>query len=281
MSATAPEARMLADMHAAGLSPADSRLVLVPDGRIHRYRIAGDKPGSLNGWYVLHGGPIPHGAFGSWRTGETHPWRDAEARKINWAERQELQRHMERMRRDRSEQEKAVQAEARAKGGRMWRASRPADPRHPYLLGKQVQPHGIHQLRDKLLIPVRREGIMHSLQIISPDGTKKFLTGGMVRGCYFAIGKPAGTICIAEGYATAASVYEATGHATAVAFNAKNLFLVARHLYPRFPRAKFIIIADDDAATPGNPGLTEATKAASLVGGWVARPDFSEVRASC
>ena len=271
-----PEARFYAAMAESGIVPVKAQLVA--DGRIHRFSVEGDKAGSRNGWYVIHSSPIPHGAYGSWRTGETHPWRDAEARKINWAERQALQRDLERMRRDRAQEQKKVWAEARAKAAKMLQASRSADPRHPYLMSKQVKPWGIRQLRDKLLIPVRRNGVIHSLQIISPDGTKKFLTGGMVRGCYYGIGKPTGTICIAEGYATAATVYEATGHATAVAFNAGNMSLVARHLFARFPSSRFIVVADDDCATPGNPGLTAATQAAKMVGGLIARPDFSEVR---
>ena len=272
------ETRFLDFMRAAGLNPL--KVSPVADGRIHRFRIVGDKAGSKNGWYVLHLDPIPHGAGGSWRTDETYTWRDAEARKINWQERQDLQRRMARVRADRFQEQKEVWAEARAKAARMWTASRPVDAQHAYLLRKQVKAWGIRQLRDQLLIPVRRDGVMHSLQLIRPDGTKLFLTGGMVRGCYFAIGKPAGTICIAEGYATAASVYEATGHATAVAFNAGNLGLVARKIFIENPRTRIIVVADDDHATPGNPGLTEATRAARMVGGLVARPDFSEVAAA-
>lgn len=263
-------------MRAYGLEPVKADIV--PDARIHRYRVHGDKPGSENGWYALHLDPIPHGSFGSWRTGETHPWRDADARKINWQERQDLQRRMAKVRSDRFQEQKEVWAEARAKAAKMWQASRPANPHHAYLERKQVKPWGIRQLRDNLLIPVRRNGVMHSLQIIGPDGSKKFLTGGMVRGCYFGIGKPAGTICIAEGFATSATVYEITGYAIAVAFNAGNLSLVARYLFAHFPRTRLIVIADDDHATPGNPGLTEATRAAAMVGGLVARPDFSEMR---
>lgn len=274
--ATAVQLRFLDFMRAAGLAPLKD--TPTADGRIHRYRVEGDKPGSKNGWYALHLDPIPHGAVGSWKTGETHPWRDADARKINWQERQELQRRMAALRAVRFDEQKKVWAEARAKAAKMWQASRPANPHHAYLVRKQVKAWGIRQLRDKLLIPVRRNGVMHSLQLIGPDSSKKFLTGGMVRGCYFAIGKPAGTICIAEGYATAATVYEATGHATAVAFNAGNLILVARYLFAHYPRTRLIVVADDDYATPGNPGLTEATRAAAMVGGLVARPDFSEVR---
>lgn len=272
----AVELRFLDFMRAAGLVPLEDHPTA--DGIIHRYRVEGDKPGSKNGWYALHLDPLPHGAVGSWKTRETHPWRDADAGKINRQEWQELQRRMAKVKADRFEEQKKVWQAARAKAAKMWEASRPADAQHAYLQRKQVKAWGIRQLRDNLLIPVRRDGVTHSLQLIGPDGSKKFLSGGMVRGCYFAIGRPAGTICIAEGYATAASVYEATGHATAVAFNAGNLTLVARKLRCHFPFEKIIIVADDDHATPGNPGLTEATRAAAMVGGLIARPDFSEVR---
>jgi len=271
----AVEIRFLEFMRAAGLAPI--RETPTADGKINRYRIDGDKAGSKNGWYALHLDPIPHGAVGSWRTGETHAWRDADARKINWQERRELQERMRQVQYERSQAQQTVYAEARAKAAKMWQVSRPADPAHPYLQKKQVKAWGIRQLRDQLLIPVRRNGVMQSLQLVGPDGGKKFLTGGRIKGGYFAIGKPAGTICVAEGYATAATVYEATTHATAVAFNAGNLKDVARHLAFNHPRTTIILIADDDAQTPGNPGLTAATEAAILVGGFVARPLFGEV----
>lgn len=269
------EVRLLDFMRIIGLAPVKD--TPVADGRIHRYRVEGDKPGSKNGWYALHLDPIPHGAVGSWRTGETHPWRDAAARKINWQERRELQQRMQQVQHERAAAQRRVYEEARAKAAKMWKASRPANPAHPYLLKKQVKPWGIRQLGDQLLIPARRGGVIHTLQLIAPDGTKRFLTGGRIKGCYFAIGKPAGTICVAEGYATAATVYEATGYATAVAFNAGNLKEVARHLAFNNTRTRIILIADDDAQTQGNPGLTAATEAAMIVGGFVARPLFSEV----
>ena len=39
------------------------------DGTIHRFRVPEDKPGSLNGWYVLYLDGIASGAFGSWKAG--------------------------------------------------------------------------------------------------------------------------------------------------------------------------------------------------------------------
>ena len=118
------------------------------------------------------------------------------------------------------------------------------------------------------------DGELHSLQFILPDGGKRFLTGGRKRGCYYGIGRPAGALCICEGYATAASIYEATGYATACAFDAGNLLPVAEALRAKFPRLSLVIAADNDSEAAGNPGLTAATAAARAVGAAVAVPDF-------
>ncbi len=74
-----PVAALGAAMRAAGLEPVKGAIVI--DGRIHRFRISGDKAGSNNGWYVGHLHPATAGAFGSWKTGESHTWR-AESEKI-------------------------------------------------------------------------------------------------------------------------------------------------------------------------------------------------------
>ncbi len=71
------------------------------------------------------------------------------------------------------------------------------------------------------------DGKTWSMQTIAPDGAKRFTPGGRVRGCYYSIGKPAGVLVVAEGFATGASIHEATGCAVAVAFNAGNLKAVA------------------------------------------------------
>jgi putative DNA primase/helicase len=99
-----------------------------------------------------------------------------------------------------------------------------------------------------------------------------------VKGCYHAIGKPTGKLIVCEGYATGASIHEATGHAVAVAFNAGNLSAVALALRAKYPKLQIIIAADDDSQTDGNPGMTEARAAALAVSGLVAVPDFGQNR---
>ena len=85
-------------------------------------------------------------------------------------------------------------------------------------------------------------------------------------------------VCIAEGYATAASIHEATGHPVVVAFNAGNLAAVTRALRQTYPHARLIVCADDDFETPGNPGLAFASAAARQSSARVSVPTFGAGR---
>jgi putative DNA primase/helicase len=146
---------------------------------------------------------------------------------------------------------------------------------HEYLTARGIQPHGVRCDGVRLLIPMRdTSGAVQSLQTITPDGDKRFHSGGKVTGCYFGIGKPDGLVIVCEGFATGASIRECTGHAVAVAFNAGNLQPVAVALHSKYPAVKIIIAADDDHLTPGNPGMTKALAAAQAVGGFLAVPSF-------
>lgn len=167
-----------------------------------------------------------------------------------------------------------------AEAARRWQDAQTCT-QHPYLTTKGVQAHGVRSdAAGALLVPMRdTAGNMHSIQTITPDGEKRFLSGGRVKGCYLAIGKPrGGALIVCEGYATGASIHEATGQAVAIAFNAGNLVAVAVALHAKHPALEITIAADDDYQTEGNPGITKATEAAQAVGGVVAVPDFGANR---
>lgn len=270
---------MLDAMRGAGLAPAGS-IDITPDGRLHRYRIDGDKAGSRNGWYVQYSQPILAGAFGSWKTGETHSWREAGSQSsMTPEEREAMQRHMRGMQAARAAEQELVRAEARTKAERLWRTAHPATNDHPYLQKKRIGAIGIRRLRDALLIPVRDVGgTLHTLQFIDTEGGKRFLTGGRTAGCYFAMGRLTDSLLVCEGFATGATLFQATGDAVAVAFNAANLPAVARALRSKFPNLRMVICADNDTNTKGNPGLTRAYEAARAVGGFVAVPRFEGAR---
>jgi putative DNA primase/helicase len=269
-------ASLLDAVAAAGLSPFKA-LDLEPDGKLHRYRVQGDKPGSRNGWYVLHSRPIAAGAFGSWKTGETHTWREASTTSQTPAERAELQRQMRSMQEARAAEQAQVRGVAQQRAAKLWSMARPAHNGHPYLQRKGIDAIGVRQLREALLVPARDEhGALHTLQFIGPDGAKRFLSGGRIAGCYFAIGRPQRTIVVCEGFATACTIFQATGLACAAAFSCSNMLSVARALRAKFPQLRIIVAADDDSATPGNPGLTHARAAARAVRGFLAAPRFKE-----
>ena len=260
-------------MQAQGL--AMHRNELVADGCLHRYRVEGDKSGSLNGWYVLDLIHPAHGAFGSWKTGQSVTWSPAHQAALNETDRQALAERQSATRAARDAEQAAMHTSTQGRATKLWETAKPATNSHPYLLRKGVGTFGLRQLGDKLIIPLRDDcGAIWSLQFINADGTKRFLTGGRKKGCYFSIGVPQDTLCVCEGYSTGASVYMSTGHATAIAFDAGNLGPVAVALRKKFPELKIIIAADNDTATDGNPGLTHAMDAARAIGGLVAFPTF-------
>lgn len=258
----------------AGLAAPDW---IEPDGRLHRFPSNG-KRGDDSGWYVLHGDGLPAGSFGCWRSGLSETWCAKAEKHQTAAERSEHRARIHAMRLAREAEHAKRQADAKQTAEQIWRDATPAKASHPYLTAKGIQPHGLREHEGALIVPMRDGSELHSLQRIFPDGEKRFLPGGRVTGCYFSIGHPGDVLHICEGYATGASIYEATGGAVAVAFNAGNLQHVARSLREKYPDARLVLCADDDSAKPDNTGLEKATEAAQAVGGSLAVPDFGPDR---
>ncbi len=78
------------------------------------------------------------------------------------------------------------------------------------------------------MVPVRDfDDVLHGLQFIGPDGAKRFLTGSTKRAHFYPIGEPGDVVVICEGYATGATIREATEHAIVVALDRGNLRPVA------------------------------------------------------
>ena len=75
---------------------------------------------------------------------------------------------------------------------------------------------------------------------------------------------------VAEGYATAASVHEATGYPVAVAFDAGNLEPVAETIREKLPDCSIIIAGDNDKS---GVGQEKARAAAAASGGKVVIPE--------
>ena len=172
----------------------------------------------------------------------------------------------------------------------------------PYLTRKGVQPYGVRfSSGGGLFVPLRdASGKLWNRQRIAPEKPanggpdKLFLKGGRKSGLWHLIGevgKPSSpspdasdsgkagpaVLLIAEGLATAASIFEATGYPVAVAFDAGNLAHVAKALRSLHPAALLVLCGDDDAQTLAqsghNPGRDKATAAARAVRGLAVFPE--------
>lgn len=266
-------------LNKAGLSTKDK---IIADGNVHRFHVDGDKQGSKNGWYVLFCDGVPAGSFGSWKTGDKFTWCEKSDYKLTTDQYKKNKLCMVEVQKIREMEEKVKHNVAKEKAQFIWKSSLSAPDDYPYLVKKGVGNYGIRFYKGSLVVPMRDSaGNIHSLQFIDGEGNKRFLSGGRKKGCYFSVGNLTEVICIAEGYATAVSIYESTGFSVAVAFDAGNLEPVALALRNKFPDLKIILCADNDTDTEGNPGLTKARQAALAIDALLAVPpctgDFNDL----
>lgn len=157
---------------------------------------------------------------------------------------------------------------------------------HTYLRSKCIKSHGAKVYRGRLIIgemecngalmiPMRLKGKITGLQFINGEGEKRFYPGAEKGGYLIGRIKKGKPIYICEGFATGASIHEATGWAVIVAFDAGNLRKIAQALRADQPEALIKVCADDDLTGTGE---RKAIEAAQAVGGVVVIPNFGDNR---
>lgn len=261
-----------AEIEAQGLRP----VKISADGSLSRCPVEG-KPQRKDGAYILH---MDHPASGWWQnhcTDESGTWTAMAVKELTEQDRRILHERIEQDQTERKAEEARKHAEAAIKARDILDAAPDCPPDHSYLTAKAVPPCPGLKLdtNGRIIVPLLdSEGKLSSLQFIGADGTKRFLPDGKKKGSYFLIKGDDGPLHIAEGYATAASIHEATGGTVLVAFDAGNLLPVAEQARQRYPEREITVCGDDDHQTKGNPGRTKATAAALAVNGKLALPVF-------
>lgn len=238
-------------LRAAGVAPA-SPSALVADGLLHRHRIEQDRPGSLNGWHVMHLDNPPSGAGGSWKSGQRVNWCAKRLQSLTSAERETLRRRIERDRRRAQAETERRHKEAAARAARIWASAEPASASHPYLVRKGITPGIARQHLGALVLPVVDfTGQLWGLQFIQPDGSKRFLPGMAKAGHFIPSGgTPDGTrpLWIGEGHATACTLSALQPNVcTIAACDAGNLAAVATEARRRWPALDIVVCPDFDA----------------------------------
>ena len=262
------------------------------DGHWRRVAAGGDTGSKRSASYRGFLDGRPNGQLVNFKTGERTDWRGRT--KALGAETRAASLEDAARRRAEREAERAARHEATARrAGRLWSKATPlpagetALTCHPYLAVKRVGAYGVRlSPAGQLLVPVRDlEGRLWSLLLIDADGQKRFLKGGRKNGLMHLIDPNGaidhGPVLIAEGYATAATVHEATGWPAVTAFDAGNLESVALAIRERHLTVAMVVAGDDDHGldrTPtGNTGRVHAERAAAAVDGVAAFPPFTAV----
>ena len=254
------EDQLLDAMHAAGIQHTPEQVHI--DGKMHRFCTSGKRGDA--GWYIVFPDGIPGGQFGDWRTGLVVNFKADIGRKLS---------HIEEMQHARRQAEASAMREAeRVRKAelasdivtKIWIDAGAASPEHPYLARKQIQPHGARVTGDgRLMVPLYSEdGELTSLQYIDIDGAKKYHPGGKTGGSFWWLGalEDAKTIYIAEGYATAATIYEVTGQPCVIAYSASSLPTVAGTIRERCGASQdIVIVADHDAHGVGQRYADQAS----------------------
>jgi putative DNA primase/helicase len=268
----APEEQLREEIVAAGMTPPDQ---IVLDGKLRRFS-SGTKGrpghGDKSGWYVAFGDGVPAGSFGDWRSGVVHNWRANLGREITMVEQNAINRRISEARALREQEEKKKHEQAAETVEQIW-VDGVAGQEHPYQTRKGIGLHGARVAGDgRLIVPLYTpDGELSSLQYIDADGTKRYHPGGRVAGCSWYTGSDdSGTIYVAEGFATAASITEATERMCYVAYSASNIPSVVGMLRERHGAGKrIVIVADHDQH---GVGRNYADQAAAKHGALVVMP---------
>ncbi len=278
------------------------------DASWHSFDIEGKKG---KGSYIAH--PDGSCTFWDWRNQDNkQTWFPTDREPLPTADRiaQDAQRAAARADREAEQSRKAATAAQIATA--IWNAAPPVAPWreippekpaiHPYLDRKQIGPHRARLLTPEaataapgwiqewifkndligaLIVPAGNAGRLATLQFIRADGIKKQLPHGSIRGARYILGRltDAEIIIIVEGFATGASIHEATGLPVVVAFDAGNLATVAAGIRRDHPTAKIILAGDNDIRPAGsqleNTGVVAARNAALRVSAAVAIPELA------
>lgn len=219
------------------------------------------------GWYLLkEWSPSAErllivGSYGIWRGNEKHAQKVAlpkdETGRITQQQREAMRRVWEEAAKAAELQRQKENAIAAERARRVWARLLP-DGNSPYLASKGVIGHGVKYTEHGTAVLQLNDtaGKVHGLQFLrtaaqakeSGRPAKEFWPAGLAKkGHYHLLGHdPHWIVLIAEGYATAASLHEATGYPVVCAFDAGNLLPVATAIRKRWKLAKVLVCADDD-----------------------------------
>ena len=256
------------------------------DGRFHNTAVLDHNPKKRAGWYIgqeiaLSNKTIVFCTYGDFREGVSHTFSSysESTSQLTNEDREKFQQAI-------AVNQKLVDAEkasTHAKAAKVAQAefNKLSDTgTSDYLARKQVEGHGVKYGQGFIAVPAYGSGgVLRGIQKIFNNGDKRFTTGAEIKGSFNILGEISDgeAIQFAEGYSTAATIYQATNKPTVVCFNAGNLEPVIAEFRAKYPNNKFIICADNDQFNEINTGLVKATASATKHNCLVVSPTFTDL----
>ena len=225
IKADPPELQLRDAIEQSGMTPPKD---ISLDGKMHRFNSGTKGKGGhdKSGWYIAYGDGVPAGRFGCWRAGLESTWRADVGRKLTPSEEMANVRRMSEAKAARDAELAKSREVASNTVEKIWSEAAPAHVEHPYLSRKGIGVNGARVTGDgRLVVPLYNpNGTLSSLQYIDAEGGKLYHAGGQTGGCSWMVGtmdEPGG-LYVAEGYATAATIYQVTGRPCIVAYSVRS-----------------------------------------------------------
>lgn len=274
-------------MNKQGFFPSDVQAT----GKIVRFRRDREDKGQ-SAWYICHqnntrnGGEVFYVAlFGDWHE-QDNIYKYCSLKSQSTQDRKDVEDIIRKAEKKRLQEQERVWEETSKKANEIWPGLEISID-SVYYKNKQISdPHGTRMKDGIIHVPVcDADGKIWGLQKIYADGKKFFLTGTKKRGNFHVLRKGAGinngeNIYVCEGFATGASIHQATNQTVVVAFDSGNLEPVCDALRAKYDQSPLIICGDDDVftkrpdGTPFNAGRDKATSAAQKYLGEAIFPNF-------
>lgn len=256
----------------------------IMDGQIHRVPLIG-KPGGKDGAYCAFLDGVPAGWSQNYVTGEKSKFISSGVQLTEEEKAKQRAEHARKLQ-EREAKRQIGYDNAAKRAEKIYKEAFEVTAQNihsedSYLGKKGVLPYVAKQnYYGQLVIPLHNiEGEIRGVQFINKDGSKHFLTGIEKKGNFTLLSddvKNATKVLVCEGFATGASLHEATKLPVVVAFDAGNLEEVSKALAEKYKGIEITVCADNDRYKDNNVGLECAKKAALAVNGKLAVPQFTK-----
>lgn len=269
----------------------------IMNGQRQRIRVQGDKGAERSGFYIAYQDGRPNAYFKNNRTGEELRWKSQENQQVQTEQqKQALAENYQKRQKEIAEtrQDNELKTQAQIQNNlKSWKPALEAE----YTSGNYYEQKGITptpgtfqtKYGDICVPAMDMDGNVWTAQYIKADGSAKmFASEGRLSGMFHPVGADgpnaldkADAIIIAEGYATACTIQEATEKPVIVAFNAAGLKAIAGQFRDKYPDKPILIAGDDDKHLLKNPqvkmnvGADKAKEAAEAVNGAAIIPKFA------